>query len=86
MNTNLIAFLMEVTEEIQTEMTEQVTKFIKNFDEVSTMLTRIITAEELCVYYRARQPDLKNTVTQIGISELPTHFRNRITGKMGIPK
>jgi hypothetical protein len=50
MNTNLVTSLVEVTKEIQTEMTERVAKFMKNFDKVSTILTRIIIAEGLCVY------------------------------------
>ena len=50
-------------------MTERVTKFMKNFDEVSTVLTRIITAEGLCIYCRARQPDLKNKATQTGTED-----------------
>jgi hypothetical protein len=50
-------------------MTERVTKLMKNFDEVSTVLTRIITAEGLCVYCRARQPDSKNKATQTGAED-----------------
>jgi hypothetical protein len=50
MNTNLVASLVKVTKEIQTEMTERVAEFMKNFDKVSTVLTRIITAEGLCIY------------------------------------
>ena len=86
MNTNLVTSLVEVTKEIQTEMTERVVELMRNFDKVSTVLTRIITAEELCVYCRARQPDSKDTVTQTEISKLPTHFRNKTTGKTEIPK
>jgi gag-polyprotein putative aspartyl protease len=50
-------------------MTERVAKLMKNFDEVSTMLTRIITAERLYVYCRARQPDSKNKATQTGAED-----------------
>jgi hypothetical protein len=57
-------------------MTERVAKLMKNFDEIFTVLTRIIIAEELCVYCRARQPNSKDTAIQIRMSELPAHFRN----------
>jgi hypothetical protein len=39
MNTNLVTSLVEITQKIQTEITERIAKLIKNFDEVSTMLT-----------------------------------------------
>jgi hypothetical protein len=54
MNTNLITSLVKVTKEIQTEITERVAELMKNFDKIFTMLTRIIIAERLCVYCRAR--------------------------------
>src|SRR5450755_3522824 len=49
-------------------MTERITKLMKNFDEVSTILTRVLTAERLCVYCKARQPSTKETTTQTGIT------------------
>jgi hypothetical protein len=68
MNTNLVTSLLEMTQEVQAEMTERITKLMKNFDEVSTMLTRVLTAEGLCVYYKARQPRTKNASTQTGMT------------------
>ena len=53
-NANLIISLIEITQEIQTEITERITRFMKNFDKILIMFTRIITAEELYIYCRAR--------------------------------
>jgi hypothetical protein len=69
MNINLVASLAEVTKEIQTEMTERMVKLMKNFDEVFIMLPKIITAEGLCVYCRAKQFNTKDKATQKGASE-----------------
>src|SRR5450755_3695375 len=63
MNTNLVASLLKLTQEIQAKMTERITKLMKNFDEISTMLTRILTAEKLCIYCKARQPNMKDAST-----------------------
>src|SRR5450755_1774576 len=68
MNTNLVASLLELTQEVQAEMTERIIKLMKNFDEVSTMLTRVLTAKGLCVYCKARQPSTKEAATQTGIT------------------
>ena len=68
MNTNLVASLLNLTQEVQTEATERIIRLMKNFDEVSIMLTRVLTAEGLCVYYKARQPSTKEAVTQTGIT------------------
>jgi hypothetical protein len=50
-------------------MTERVAKLMKNFDNVLTMLTQIITAEGLCVYCRARQLNSQDKATQTGLKE-----------------
>ena len=68
-NTNLITTLIKTAQETQIEIIKRVTRLIKNFDEVSTMLTRIITAERLCVYCQARRLDIKNAATQTETSE-----------------
>jgi hypothetical protein len=68
MNTNLVISLLELTQEVQADMTERITKLMKNFDEVSTMLTRVLTAEGLCVYCKARQPKTREATTQTGIT------------------
>jgi hypothetical protein len=69
MNTNLVTALTKTAQETQAEMMERVTRLMKNFDEVSTMLTRIITAEGLCVYCQARRPGTENATTQTETSE-----------------
>ena len=63
MNTNLIISLLELTQEVQADMTERIAKLIKNFDEISTMLTRVLTAEGLCVYCKAKQSKTKEAAT-----------------------
>jgi hypothetical protein len=68
MNINLVVSLLEMTQKIQAEMTERIIKLIKNFDEVFTIFTRVLIAERLCVYCKARQPKTKNVSTQTGMT------------------